>query len=164
MIQRVPDKRLSPARNFYGPVYHRGPKWLNLVARSDTWDGLGRDYIKIQLLPQSHMGAPLRKDDLKLLLLEEDSDEPVYAGGYFCGRDLGHLHFAIFLELQHLAQSVETAPKQKTGLFWGRVAETALGRLARWWAFTKFLHYCFLRSKYIWLISFFDGLIQKNVQ
>jgi|LakMenE18May11ns_1017448.scaffolds.fasta_scaffold8153836_1 hypothetical protein len=63
------------------------------------------------------MGAPLRKDDLKLLLLEEDSDEPVYAGGYFCGRDLGHLHFAIFLELQHLAQSVETAPKQKTGLF-----------------------------------------------
>jgi len=63
------------------------------------------------------MRTALRENDLELLLLEEHSDESVYAGGGFCGREMSHLHFTVFLELEHLAQTLETASKQKAGLF-----------------------------------------------
>jgi hypothetical protein len=56
------------------------------------------------------MVAALGKGKLKLLLFKEDPYEAMDAeGGLALGR-LNCLHFTVFLELEHLAQSLQTAP------------------------------------------------------
>lgn len=72
--------------------------------------------MKDQLRFQSDMGAALRKGKLELLLFKEDTYEAMDAGGSLPLTRLNCLHFPVFFELEHLVQSLQTAPKQQPGL------------------------------------------------
>jgi hypothetical protein len=66
--------------------------------------------MKGQLLPEAGMRAGLRKDDLKLLLLEENANESVNAGGGVGRQRVIHLHFTVFLKVKHPSQTLQTTP------------------------------------------------------